>query len=64
MTKRPQGISAQFKKLDAKGNAHDCDAHNKPHHIVDEGNDYSAKKQPEDISKEFHITYSLNPYKL
>lgn len=27
VAKRPQGISAQFKKLDAKGNAHYGDAH-------------------------------------
>ena len=54
MTEGPKGIGPQFKKLHAKGDADDGDAHQKADDIIDQGDDKAAQNKPEYVAKEFH----------
>ena len=50
VTERPQRVRAQLEQLHTERNAHDGDAQQQSHDIVDEGDDYAAQDKPEDVS--------------
>ena len=50
VSERPQRIRSQLKQLNTKGNADDGDAHDEPHHIINEGNDDTSQEEPEDVA--------------
>lgn len=54
MAERPEGIGAQFEELHTEGDPDDGDAHQKPHEIIDEGDEDSAEDEPEDVSDKIH----------
>ena len=61
MAERPEGEGTELEELYAKRNADDGDAHQQPYDIVDNGDDDTAKNQPEYIADRVHSAKQILP---